>query len=134
MKNCKFDSCTSGPCASLEQAAEECKVKGCIDWRSLTNGTCGMYLLSFFLYCRAIPVSLETLYICKHEHVFCRPDCNDVLIKSANDVFLFKGTLTLITSLFLFMFQMCLVMQDWFTENVQRSRMDSAMEGLFSLL
>ncbi|XP_033987159.1 mucin-2-like [Trematomus bernacchii] len=40
MKNCKFDSCTSGPCASLEQAAKECKVEWCIDWRSLTNGTC----------------------------------------------------------------------------------------------
>ncbi|XP_071057865.1 mucin-2-like isoform X3 [Pseudochaenichthys georgianus] len=41
MKNCKFDSCRSGPCPSLEQAAQECNtVDVCIDWRSLTNGTC----------------------------------------------------------------------------------------------
>uniref|UniRef100_A0A7N6AA61 Mucin-19-like n=1 Tax=Anabas testudineus TaxID=64144 RepID=A0A7N6AA61_ANATE len=42
-KNCEFDSCTKPEraCSSLEQAAEECKKAGiCIDWRSLTNGTC----------------------------------------------------------------------------------------------
>ncbi|XP_051247766.1 mucin-2-like isoform X4 [Dicentrarchus labrax] len=42
-KNCKFDSCRNGACSSLEQAAEECKQVGfCIDWRRLTNGTCGV--------------------------------------------------------------------------------------------
>lgn len=42
-KACEFDSCSNanGSCASLEQAAEECKSIGfCIDWRTLTNGTC----------------------------------------------------------------------------------------------
>lgn len=50
-RSCEFDACRNGPCSSLEQAAEECSNAGfCIDWRNLTNGTCGMYLLSFFLY------------------------------------------------------------------------------------
>uniref|UniRef100_UPI0037E9A684 mucin-2-like n=1 Tax=Semicossyphus pulcher TaxID=241346 RepID=UPI0037E9A684 len=40
-KNCEFDSCRTGACSSLEQAAEECKKVGfCIDWRTLTNGSC----------------------------------------------------------------------------------------------
>ncbi|KAM6961566.1 mucin-6 [Tautogolabrus adspersus] len=40
-KNCEFDSCRTGACSSLEQAAEECKRAGfCIDWRRLTNGIC----------------------------------------------------------------------------------------------
>ncbi|XP_070785481.1 mucin-6 [Enoplosus armatus] len=40
-KNCEFDSCRGGPCSSLEQAAEECKKAGfCINWRTLTNGSC----------------------------------------------------------------------------------------------
>ncbi|XP_031721465.1 mucin-19 [Anarrhichthys ocellatus] len=40
-KNCEFDSCRNGPCASLEQAATECMKAGfCIDWRALTNGKC----------------------------------------------------------------------------------------------
>ncbi|XP_045928607.1 mucin-2-like [Micropterus dolomieu] len=39
--NCEFDSCRSGPCSSLEQAADECKNAGfCVDWRNLTNGRC----------------------------------------------------------------------------------------------
>ncbi|XP_044042781.1 mucin-5B-like isoform X2 [Siniperca chuatsi] len=42
-KNCEFDSCRSGPCSSLEQAAEECRNAGfCIDWRPLTKGSCGV--------------------------------------------------------------------------------------------
>ncbi|XP_060886380.1 mucin-19-like [Labrus mixtus] len=42
-KNCEFDSCRIGACASLEQAAEECKRAGfCIDWRRLTNGICDL--------------------------------------------------------------------------------------------
>ncbi|XP_074554297.1 mucin-6 [Halichoeres trimaculatus] len=41
-KSCEFDSCRSGACSSLEQAAVECKTLGfCIDWRKLTNGSCG---------------------------------------------------------------------------------------------
>uniref|UniRef100_A0A672HN04 VWFD domain-containing protein n=1 Tax=Salarias fasciatus TaxID=181472 RepID=A0A672HN04_SALFA len=46
-KNCEFDSCRSPnvSCSSLEQAAEECKKAGfCIDWRTLTNGRCGMHI------------------------------------------------------------------------------------------
>lgn len=44
--NCEFDSCRSGPCSSLEQAADECKNAGfCVDWRNLTNGRCGKYFL-----------------------------------------------------------------------------------------
>ncbi|XP_030576613.1 mucin-19-like [Archocentrus centrarchus] len=42
-KACEFDSCriANGSCPSLEQAAEDCKSIGfCIDWRTLTNGTC----------------------------------------------------------------------------------------------
>ncbi|XP_036978239.1 mucin-2 isoform X2 [Acanthopagrus latus] len=42
-KNCEFDSCRNGACSSLEQTAEECKKIGiCIDWRELTNGSCGV--------------------------------------------------------------------------------------------
>ncbi|XP_073337244.1 mucin-6 [Pagrus major] len=42
-RNCEFDSCVTGPCSTLEQAAEECKKAGfCIDWRRLTNGRCGV--------------------------------------------------------------------------------------------
>ena len=42
-RNCRFDSCQIGnmACSSLEHAADECKkVDVCVDWRSLTNGTC----------------------------------------------------------------------------------------------
>ncbi|KAI3366869.1 hypothetical protein L3Q82_009520 [Scortum barcoo] len=40
-RSCKFDACRSGPCSSLEQAAEECTKAGfCVDWRNLTNGAC----------------------------------------------------------------------------------------------
>lgn len=53
-KHCEFDSCTTpaSACSSLEQAAKECRNAGiCIDWRSLTNGSCGMvFLLNFFLH------------------------------------------------------------------------------------
>lgn len=44
--NCKFDSCSNpnASCAAVEQAAEECRNAGfCVDWRKLTNGTCGMW-------------------------------------------------------------------------------------------
>ncbi|XP_067437640.1 mucin-2-like [Thunnus thynnus] len=44
-KNCEFDSCSNRTtaCSSLEQAAKICKIAGiCIDWRGLTNGTCGV--------------------------------------------------------------------------------------------
>lgn len=48
-RNCEFDSCRTGACSSLEQAADECKKEGfCIDWRELTNGSCSMYTLSKF--------------------------------------------------------------------------------------
>ncbi|KAM9705304.1 intestinal mucin-like protein [Menidia menidia] len=43
MRSCEFDSCRgpSSYCSSLEEAAEECKRVGfCVDWRSLTNGSC----------------------------------------------------------------------------------------------
>lgn len=34
-------------CSPLEQAVEECKKAGiCVNWRTLTNGTCGN--LTFF--------------------------------------------------------------------------------------
>ncbi|XP_041636867.1 mucin-2-like isoform X2 [Cheilinus undulatus] len=40
-KSCDFDSCRTGACSSLEQAAEECKKAGfCVDWRRLTHGGC----------------------------------------------------------------------------------------------
>ncbi|XP_068443121.1 mucin-6 [Clinocottus analis] len=40
-KNCEFDSCRTGPCSSLEQAAMECMNAGfCVDWRALTPGSC----------------------------------------------------------------------------------------------
>ena len=38
------------------------------------------------------------------------------------------------TEVSLFMFQMCHVQEDWFTENVMTSWMTSAMEGLETLL
>ncbi|XP_068611580.1 mucin-6 [Brachionichthys hirsutus] len=42
-QNCQFDSCRNGVCSALEQAADECKKAGfCIDWRKLTNGSCGV--------------------------------------------------------------------------------------------
>ncbi|XP_054480407.1 mucin-19-like [Anoplopoma fimbria] len=42
-KNCEFDSCRSGPCSSLEQAATECRINGvCVDWRALTDGSCNV--------------------------------------------------------------------------------------------
>lgn len=45
-KNCRFDYCSYnsnvGACSSLEYAASECKRIGiCVDWRYLTNGSCG---------------------------------------------------------------------------------------------
>eukprot|EP00066_Takifugu_rubripes_P027756 XP_011617022.1 PREDICTED: intestinal mucin-like protein isoform X1 [Takifugu rubripes] len=41
--NCRFDSCRTGVCSSLEQAAEECKKAGfCISWRELTSGRCNL--------------------------------------------------------------------------------------------
>lgn len=45
-KNCRFDHCSSttivGACSSLEYAASVCKTIGiCVDWRYLTNGSCG---------------------------------------------------------------------------------------------
>uniref|UniRef100_A0A3B5B8W0 VWFD domain-containing protein n=1 Tax=Stegastes partitus TaxID=144197 RepID=A0A3B5B8W0_9TELE len=49
-KNCEFDSCSgsNSSCSSLEQAAAECKKAGfCIDWRSLTHGSCGRSLFIF---------------------------------------------------------------------------------------
>lgn len=48
--NCKFDSCRTGVCSSLEQAAEECKIAGfCIKWRELMSGRCSNYILSAML-------------------------------------------------------------------------------------
>ena len=46
-RNCRFDVCNMNnsdwACSALEQAAAECKELGiCVDWRSLTNGICGM--------------------------------------------------------------------------------------------
>ncbi|XP_030630564.1 mucin-19 [Chanos chanos] len=46
-RNCEFDVCLSGKpkmaCSALSQAAEECKTLDiCVDWRHLTNGTCGV--------------------------------------------------------------------------------------------
>uniref|UniRef100_A0A673Z713 VWFD domain-containing protein n=1 Tax=Salmo trutta TaxID=8032 RepID=A0A673Z713_SALTR len=41
--NCRFDSCGRNDmaCSPLEQAVEECKKAGvCVNWRTLTNGTC----------------------------------------------------------------------------------------------
>lgn len=50
-RNCRFDSCGRNDmaCSPLEQAVEECKKAGiCVNWRTLTNGTCGN--LTFFLF------------------------------------------------------------------------------------
>ncbi|XP_029597950.1 mucin-19-like [Salmo trutta] len=43
--NCRFDSCERNDmaCSPLEQAVEECKKAGiCVNWRTLTNGTCAV--------------------------------------------------------------------------------------------
>ncbi|XP_034529955.1 mucin-2-like isoform X2 [Notolabrus celidotus] len=40
-RNCEFDSCRTGACSAIEQAAVECKAAGfCFDWRKLTEGIC----------------------------------------------------------------------------------------------
>lgn len=52
-KHCEFDSCTNpeSACSSLEQAAKECRNAGiCIDWRNLTDGSCG----TIFFFCFVI--------------------------------------------------------------------------------
>ncbi|XP_045554595.1 mucin-2-like [Salmo salar] len=44
-RNCRFDSCGRNDmaCSPLEQAVEECKKAGiCVNWRTLTNGTCAV--------------------------------------------------------------------------------------------
>ncbi|KAG7455762.1 hypothetical protein MATL_G00244420 [Megalops atlanticus] len=45
-RNCRLDLCITGnttyECSALEQAADTCKKNGfCVEWRHLTNGTCG---------------------------------------------------------------------------------------------
>ncbi|XP_067110214.1 intestinal mucin-like protein [Osmerus mordax] len=57
-RNCRYDSCQIGnmACSSLEHAADECKkVDVCVDWRSLTNGTCNVNCSAGLIYseCRS---------------------------------------------------------------------------------
>lgn len=104
-RNCEFDSCRTGACSSLEQAADECKKEGfCIDWRELTNGSCSMYTLSKFSFFSFIYLCTVTVFDSK-----------------------------LISELFLFMFQAWRVLKAWFMMNAVKRWMTSAMEGLSRL-
>lgn len=104
-RNCKFDSCRTSACSSLEQAADECRKVGfCIDWRELTNGSCSMYTLSKFSLFSFIYLYMVTVFDSK-----------------------------LISKLFLFMFQAWHVLKAWFMMNAVKRWMTSAMEGLSRL-
>ncbi|XP_062386413.1 intestinal mucin-like protein [Sardina pilchardus] len=42
-ESCRFDECHLMPCPSMALAADMCKQRGfCVEWRSLTNGSCSV--------------------------------------------------------------------------------------------
>lgn len=84
-RSCEFDACRNGPCSSLEQAAEECRKAGfCIDWRNLTNGSCGMYTyMSYSI--KQSQSNQGQINVFAHFSMCYGPDCDDDLVIHVND-------------------------------------------------